>query len=420
MIYHKVVGVWDGHCAALVDSNPSAQKTIYMMQSALSNGGGEPTGNGARLTAGSCRDAEMGCTRSGLIVLWLLPVGGQARTQSLGDRVDAYFRGRGGVPFSGVVVVARGDTTLLERGWGHADADLAVPNTPALRFNIGSVTKPITATAVLRLVEQGRVQLDGAICRYLAGCPAAWNGVTVRQVLSHTSGIPDLFGDLPAAPADSLDAVVDSALIRHRNTPLQWPSGTRYSYSNFNYILLGYLLETAGGDRWEAVLRREVFQPAAMRSTEYDDVWQVMPGRARGYEARGGQLRHVRYRDHAAYTAGGLLSTAGDLLRFDRALSGGRLLPDSLFRMMGTPGLGEYGLGWQIIRVFGRTLRNHTGGVTGFASHLARFDDGTIIIVLSNVEDEPVKATACDIAAIVFGLKLSDRTAGQTACRTGA
>jgi CubicO group peptidase (beta-lactamase class C family) len=353
-------------------------------------------------------------------VFWLLPLGGQVVAQNLGNRVDAYFRERAGVAFSGVVVAARGDTILLDRAWGQADADLAVPNTPQQRFNIGSLTKPITATAVLRLVEQGLVQLDGPICRHLGSCPPAWRAVTVRQVLAHASGIPDLFGELPAAPADSLRVVVDSALTRHRNTPLQWPSGTRYSYSNFNYILLGYLLETAGGDRWEAVLYREVFRPATMTSTEYDDVWQVMPGRARGYEFQSGRLRHVRYRDHAAYTAGGLLSTAGDLLRFERTLSSGRLLPDSLFRMMVTPGLGEYGLGWQIIRVFGRTLRNHTGGVTGFASHLARYDDGTIIIVLSNVENEPVKATACDIAAIVFGLTLSDRTAGQTACRTEA
>lgn len=352
-------------------------------------------------------------------VVWLSSslLVGNAPAQKLTERVDQYFRERAGVPFSGVVVVARGDSILLERAWGMADADLAVPNTPALRFNIGSLTKPITATAVLRLVHQGRVQLDGPICRHLKRCPEAWNAVTVRQVLSHTSGIPDLFGELPAAPADSLRAVVDSALTRHRKLPLRAPPGTRYSYSNFNYILLGYLLEAAGGDGWEVVLRREVLLPAGMTATEYDDVWRVMPGRARGYESTNGRLRHVRYHDHAAYTAGGLLSTAADLLRFEWALSGGRLLPDSLFRQMVSPGLGDYGLGWQIIRVFGRTLRNHTGGVTGFASHLARYEDGTIIIILSNVEDEPAKVTACDIAAMVFGLAPSNRAAGITPCR---
>lgn len=354
------------------------------------------------------------------LALLLLPIGDQVQAQSLGEQIDRYFRQRVGVPFSGVVLVARGDALLMERAWGHADADLAVPNTPALRFNIGSLTKPITATAVLRLVRQGRVQLDGPVCRHLASCPGAWTAVTIRQVLSHSSGIPDLFGELPAAPADSLRAVVDSALARHRNTPLESAAGTRYRYSNFNYILLGYLLETAGGDRWERVLRREVLGPAGMTATEYDDVWRIMRGRVRGYEAKDGRLRHVRYRDHAAYTAGGLLSTATDMFRFERALVSGRLLPDSLFRIMVTPGRGDYGLGWQIIRAFGRTLRNHTGGVTGFAGHLASYDDGTIIVILSNVEDEPAKATACDIAAIVFGLTVSDRSAGIAPCRPDA
>lgn len=337
--------------------------------------------------------------------------------QDVPDRLDAYLRHRPGPPFSGVVLVARGDSVLFHRAYGQADADLGIPNDVTLRFNIGSVTKPITATAVLRLAQRGALGLDHAVCRYLARCPEAWRSVTVRHLLSHHSGIPDLFGELPAAPVDSTRAVVDAAAARHLGDTLRFAPAERYAYSNFNYILLGYVLEVAGKAPWPQVLKREVLDPAGMVHTEYDDVWRILPGRVRGYQLRAGEPINTRYRDHAAYTAGGLLSTAEDLLRFSRALSAGRLLADSTLRRMVTPGLGDYGLGWQVIRVFGRTLRNHTGGLTGFASHLAHYDDGTTIVLLSNVEDEPAKATACDLAALVFGLQPSDRASGVTPCR---
>jgi CubicO group peptidase (beta-lactamase class C family) len=314
-------------------------------------------------------------------------------------------------------MVTRGDTVLFEEAYGAADADLGMLNSVARRFGIGSLTKPITATAVLRLVQRGRLALDDGLCRLIAPCPDAWRRVTVRQALAHGTGIPDLFGELPAAPADSLRAVVDAVIARHMDDTLRFRPGERYAYSNFNYILLGYVLEVAGKAPWQAILRQEVFEPAGMSATEYDDVWRILPGRVRGYRLAGVELRNTRYHDHAAYTAGGLLSTAGDLLRFDRALSEGRLLADTLFQVMVTPGLGDYGLGWQVIRAFGRTLRNHSGGITGFASHLAHYDDGTTIIVLSNVEEEPAKATACDIAAIVFGLQPSVRGADVAPCR---
>ena len=340
-----------------------------------------------------------------------------AHAQDLAARLDAYLRERPGPAFSGVVLVARGDSVLFERAYGWADADLEIPTDPRMRFNIGSVTKPITATAILRLGERGALGLEQPLCAHLRQCPSAWRPVVLGQLLSHTSGIPDLFEDLPAAPADSLLAVVEATVARHLADTLRFAPGERYAYSNFNYILLGYVLEVAGGAPWLEVLRREVFDPAGMADTEYDDVWRVLPGRVRGYELAGDELRNVRYHDHAAYTAGGLLSTTRDLLRFDRALSTGRLVGDSTFRRMVTPGLGNYALGWQIIPVFGHTLRNHTGGVIGFASHLAHYDDGTTIILLSNVENEPAKATACDLAAILFELPPSQPGSGGSPCR---
>jgi CubicO group peptidase (beta-lactamase class C family) len=340
-----------------------------------------------------------------------------AAGQTLGERLDRYLRQRPGRPFSGVVIVALGDSIVFERAYGMADADLGIPNRLETRFRIGSLTKPLTATAVMRLVETGQLRLTDRVCAYLARCPEAWRPVTLRHLLSHTSGIPDLFNELPAAPVDSTRAVMDAAVLRHLGDSLRSRPGERYAYSNFGYFLLGCVLEVAYHEPWERVLRDLVFSPASMRQSVYDDVWAIMPGRAHGYALKGDSLRNIAYKDHAAYAAGGLLSSAPDLFSFDRALSHGKLIADSTLREMTQPGLGDYGLGWQVIRVFGRRMRNHTGGIDGFASHLATYDDGTTVIVLSNVEDEAAKATACDVAAIRFGIVISPPGEQRDACR---
>jgi CubicO group peptidase (beta-lactamase class C family) len=286
-----------------------------------------------------------------------------------------------------------------------------------MRFGIGSLTNPITAVAVMRLVERGRLRLADPICLYVARCPPQWRAVTLDHLLSHTSGIPDYFDELPAAPVESARAVIDAAVARHRQDALRTRPGDRYAYSNFGYFLLGYTLEAATGKSWETVLRQEVFAPASMRETEYDDVRRVMRRRVRGYSHSDDGLRLVQQRDHSAYAAGGLLSSVGDLLRFDNALSRGQLVSQVMLREMRRPRRSNYGLGWQVTTGFGRLQRNHTGSISGFSSHLAHYDGAITVIVLSNVEQEPAKATACDIAAIMFGLNPSPPGPGRVACR---
>jgi D-alanyl-D-alanine carboxypeptidase len=357
--------------------------------------------------------------RSAFVALLLPLAPGVAQPPDLASRLDRYLRTRAEGSFDGVVLVARGGKVLFERGYGFADADLRVRNAPTMRYGIGSLTKPITAAAVMKLIERGRLRLTDTVCAYLLRCPGAWSTVTIRQLLSHTSGIPDLFGELPAAPVDSTRSVIDAAIARHVSDSLRAPPGERYEYSNFNYFLLGYAMEVAEHASWETVLRREIFEPLGMRETAYDDVWRIMPGRVRGYERVSGGLRNINYHDHSAYAAGGLLSTVRDLLAFDAALSSGRIVNDSTYRLMTTPVRGDYGLGWQMATVVGRHVRHHTGGTNGFSSYLGHYDDGTTIVILSNVEGSAAaKATGCDVAAIVFGRQPSVRATGQEACRS--
>jgi hypothetical protein len=156
-----------------------------------------------------------------------------------------------------------------------------------------------------------------------------------------------------------------------------------------------------------------------MTDTEYDDVWRVMPRRVRGYRVAGDAIRNIDYHDHGAYAAGGLLSSAADLLRFDRALEEGRLLSDSTRRSMFTVRRDNYALGWQLTTAFGQRLRNHTGGTNGFSSWLGHFDDGTTVVILRNVEGAAAAKTyGCDIGALALGLQPSPHDAGHVACRT--
>jgi CubicO group peptidase (beta-lactamase class C family) len=251
------------------------------------------------------------------------------------------------------------------------------------------------------------------VCRYIRNCPAAWSRVQVRHLLSHTSGIPDLFNAIAVAPVDSTRDAIDAAIKKTTNLALDSEPGARYAYRNFNYMLVGYVIEVASGKLWSDVLKSLVFEPARMADTAYDDVWALVPRRARGYDVRDGALRNTPYKDHSAFAAGGLRSTTTDMWKFAEAFLGGALVARATQRLMLTPPVGDYGLGWQVKRFFGDAMFNHSGGIDGFASHLAVYPDRhLIIVVLSNIESEPAKLTACTIASLL----LTTNRVSLTAC----
>ncbi|MGD2069688.1 MAG: serine hydrolase domain-containing protein [Gemmatimonadota bacterium] len=324
--------------------------------------------------------------------------------------------------FSGVVLIGRGDEVLFREAYGFADADLRIPMRVGHRLRIGSLTKPITASAALVAVDRGRLGLEMHACRWLPSCPRSWETVTVRHLLTHTSGIVDHFGDLESVPVadtfEELGRVLDSLPA---DEALRTPPGAEYAYSNFNYVLLGAVLERVVGKPWEAVLREWVFGPLGLTSMAYDDVYAVMAGRVRGYRLDDSLgLRNIEYDDHAAYAAGGLLSDVGDLFRWSRGVLTGRLFSPELVAESLTPDRGNYGYGWQVRRFFDRTVYNHTGGIDGFSSHLAHYpDEGLTLVVLSNVENDRAILRACDLAArlfdwpVVTGPSAPDLTARQ-------
>ncbi len=322
------------------------------------------------------------------------------------ELLEGYLRQREQLTaFTGAVLVRQGDRVLLRQGYGMAEYELGVPNSPEMIFQLGSITKPFTSAAVLHAHGARLLDLDDSVCDFLAPCPAAWSEATIHHLLNHTSGIPDLFGAMDSAPLLETGAELERVVAARLDAELRRPAGATYAYSNFNYMLLGYILEAASGTDWESYLREAVFVPAGLQHTGYDDVWAIVEGRVRGYVRRDGELANMDYHDHSAYAAGGLHSTLDDLARFHDALMEGQIIPFALVDRALQPHDGNYGYGWQIIEILGRPMHNHTGGTNGATSHLAYYpDERLLIVVLNNVEGENPKGTACDLARLVFGV----------------
>jgi len=168
---------------------------------------------------------------------------------------ESYLRARAdNGTLSGAVLVAQGGRPLLRMAFGVAEAEHAVPNTPDSVFRIGSLTKTVTAAAALAEVAAGRLRLEDSICGFLPSCPEPWRPVSLHHLLSHTSGVPDLFGNVEAAPVLETRRAIDQAIVAAESTALLAAPGEVYAYSNFNYMLVGYALEVASGKPWEEVL----------------------------------------------------------------------------------------------------------------------------------------------------------------------
>ncbi|MCL4505136.1 MAG: beta-lactamase family protein [Chloroflexi bacterium] len=307
-----------------------------------------------------------------------------------GVQIDAYLnRITADGSFSGSVLVARGGDVLLDKGYGEADREYHTPNTPQTRFLLASVSKQFTAMAILLLQDEGKLKVRDRICAYLPACPGAWKLVTIHQLLTHTSGIPDYmsFSDF-----DSLEAMAASPvdlIQRFKYHALDFSPGSSWRYSNSGYVLLGYLIERVSGQSYAAFLQEHIFDPLRMQDSGYDPDGAIGDAMAVGYEDQS----RAEYLDMSeAYAAGGLYSSVEDLYRWSQALSSTRLISARLSAPMFRPQVavpgrntGSYGYGWFIRQRLGRQVMEHTGVLDGFTTLIARFPhDNITLIVLCN------------------------------------
>lgn len=316
--------------------------------------------------------------------------------------------------FMGTVLVAEKDKVLLSQGYGDADLEWTIPNTPATKFRIGSITKQFTAASVLLLQENGKLKLEDPVKTYLPDAPKAWDKVTVYNLLTHTSGITNFTG-LPGWDTYKLqDHTPQDSIALFRDKPLDFEPGTKFYYSNSNYILLGQIIEKLSGMSYADFLQKNIFTPLAMTETGVDHTSIILPQRAQGYDSVPDGFKHAAYVSATIpYSAGFLYSTVGDLLKWEHGLFGGHVLSAASLRTMTTANKGEYGMGLFIKDAAHHGVITHNGSIEGFDTSLNFYPDKQLtIIVLGNVKTDAPDKIAEQLGKVAYDEKVvlnSDR-----------
>ena len=310
------------------------------------------------------------------------------------DAIDDYIKAemeRRHIPGAALAVVRQGKL-VRARGYGYANLEHNVPVTTDTVFELASVTKQFTATAIMLLVEEGKVQLDDPVGWHLPRAPETWKPITVRHLLTHTSGLPGLTAGFKALWPGGLrlnytTAQMFDAAIKDE---LSFPAGERFQYSDVGYFLLGMIIEAASGQRYRDFLDERFFKPLGMTSTSVLDHTRILKHRAAGYTLRDNELINIRRVIQAELPSyGGVFSSVKDLVTWDIALVTGKVVKPATLTAMWTPvrlnngGTYPYGFGWFVDERRGHRWISHAG-ITG--TELSRFaDDGLTVIVLTNL-----------------------------------
>ena len=311
--------------------------------------------------------------------------------------------------FTGSVLVARDGKVVFSKGYGFANAEFEIPNTPQTKFRLGSVTKQFTAAAVLLLQERGKLSVQDPICKYIENCPAAWSEITIHHLLSHTGGIPNFTSFPDYLPKMMMPVTTQEMIARFKDKPLDFKPGEKWAYSNSGYFLLGHIIEKAAAEAYESFLQKNIFEPLKLTSTGYDHHGTILKKRATGYSMRKGEVVNSLPIDMTQpYSAGALYSTVEDLFLWNEALFSGKLLSAKSLEAMLTPVKNDYGYGLGIQTKAGRKIISHGGGINGFSTVLTRFaDEKLTLVVLRNADyGSPAPGPISQaLAAIVFGEK---------------
>ena len=289
--------------------------------------------------------------------------------------------------FMGAVLVAKDGVILFDRGYGSANLEWKIPNDGDTKFRLGSVTKQFTAVSIMMLYDQGKLNLDAPIKAWFPDAPATWDKITIRHLLTHTSGIPNLTDFDDFLKLKTLPTNVAGMIARFRDKPLDFQPGEKWSYSNSGYILLTAIVEKASGQGYAAFVTANIFKPLGMADSGYDSHAAVLPHRASGYSPSANGPVNADYVDMTIpQGAGALYSTTHDLLKWQIGLYGGKLLKPATLAMLTTPGKGDYGFGIFIATKEGGRIFSHSGGIEGFNTWLGYDPERKItVVVLGNL-----------------------------------
>ncbi len=331
---------------------------------------------------------------------------GNAALTAKVDSLVAAWQRETYAPGVSVAIVRGGRDTLVLRGYGLADVENDVPATPATVYPIASITKQFTAVAVMLLVEEKRLSLDDPVGRHLPELPAEWRAVRIRQLLNHTSGVPDH----PVLIREELTP--DSVVALAGKEPFHFAPGTESRYSNVGFLVLGMLIEKVTGQPYARYLESRIFRPHGLAATRYCDEERLIPHRASGYVPRDtGVVNALPISMLPLGAAGGLCSTVGDLAAWSHALATGRVVSRASWERMTTPegaavnyGYGTIAMSWE-----GHRLTGHGGALTGFVGSSAYLpDDSLSITLLSNLGSASPGKLVLDIVRAALQASRSD------------
>jgi D-alanyl-D-alanine carboxypeptidase len=287
------------------------------------------------------------------------------------------------------LAMVRDGRLIKTKGYGKANLELGVPVTEETVFEIGSLTKQFTATLILMLAEDKKLALDDKIIRYFTNAPEAWTNITLRHLLTHTSGIKNYTGLTGFECSRHLSAPqFIEAIGKH---PLDFEPGSKFSYCNSGYNLLGFIVEKVAAKPYWQVLQERIFNPAGMKASQNRDLDRIIRNRACGYQKRDNQIVNREGDLTDVFSAGAIASTVLDLLKWNYALESGKLLKTASLQQMWTPvklkdgQLYNYGFGWNLEDYKGTHCIGHGGSTSGFSSSLQRFTDLKLtVVVLTN------------------------------------
>jgi D-alanyl-D-alanine carboxypeptidase len=333
------------------------------------------------------------------ILLFLLA----AIVPSRADKIDDYIRAemeKQHIPGLSLAVIKDGKIIKVE-GYGLANLELNIPVKPDTIYKIGSISKQFIATGIMLLVEEGKLSLEDKISKYLEGTPETWKEITVRHLLTHTSGI------IREAPGFDIFKVQADADVIKTAYPgaLRFAPGEKWEYCNVGYFALAEIITRVSGKLWADFINERVFMPVGMSVTRTTTMKEIIANRADSYDWENNK-HHNAVEFLALRPSGAFISNVLDLAKWDAALYTDKILKQSSRDQMWTPvtlNNGQshpYGLGWNINPVNGHKIMRHGGTLSGFRSEFARFvDDGLTIIVLTNCRDAKPQSIALGVAA---------------------
>jgi len=330
-----------------------------------------------------------------------------AGQDALETNIDHYVRSEmlaQHIPGLSLAVMENGKIALA-KGYGLANVELQVPVTPETVFESGSVGKQFTATAVMMLVEEGKVALDDQLSKFFTNAPDSWTNVTIRGLLSHTAG----FSDYPKDFDLHRDYTEDELLKRIEAIPLAFPPGEKWSYSNLGYVTLGILIHKLSGEFYGDVLQKRIFRPLGMKTARIVSEEDIIPNRAAGYRLVDGELRNQQWFSRTMNTTadGSLLLSVLDMAKWDAALHSTSLLKKSSLEEMWTHvklkdgQTVNYGFGWGVVDYQGRRVIQHGGAWQGFRAQISRYpDDSLTVVAFANLAHSDLAKIAHHIAAL--------------------